>query len=785
MISYILTIASSTLGKFVKDKTLTTALISGIVVQVVWAGVFYGERLFRLNQYVFTIDGDGLKSYFNITYQAKHASESTSLQGMSYPYGESVFLEDSMPWLNIALQKLSRIFPAVSNYTVGIINLFYFVSLLAATLFLVLIFNRYGISGIACGVLSNGVVMLSSVHLLLWPYGHLGLAQPAFLPMGIYFLIRFFTSGGAAKWSVAIVLNTIFWSFIHVYLGLILLFLGLGTHLIYLVLKPNFYSGWKRAFIQILLQIGVPLFTFFLFLKLFDTHPNRIDFPFIEDHRTTLSSLLLPAESPLRNWIISITEFQPDPAFRWQRIGSYLGIVTLLVLVLMLITTALGQRDIWRYFSKQHHFELSALWISAWLVLMYSMAFPFRFLPEEWLTQIPYLKQFSSFGRFAWAFYFATVIFALVWVHQFVKEKFASKTVLVAGLFFLVEAVPIHQKVSAQGLRYPNPFLSQMTNSEYFIFQQINPKEYQTIIPLPTYFKYAIPIDKPGTDSVIFASIIAAVHSGVPIMSTFLSRPSVTESLDIYRALQTPPYRIPLEKMANDARDFALLFHMGDTVWFDINERKLLAQSFPVAQNSRFCIYRLPKDSLLSNRLDTLWIDNISDTLYTIPQGNKVIWESWNNMNSPVSYRGRGAFFGTKNIWNTLIRIPVAELSSADEFEISFWYYNHQWDQTFNTIFLSETNPSGETVQWLNLFEDGCQTIDGWWYFYKKNFRVYSPDNTINIVSLGQNKFLPWFAVDELLIRPTGVDVFRITEQNEERFLLKNNLLFRVAAEAK
>jgi len=748
--------------------------IIGLIIQSAILVLFYGDRLLHLNEYLFCAAGDGLKSYFNVASHVNHDTSVTELGQISYPFGESIFLEDSMPLLSIILQQSAKLFPSIGHYTTGIINITYFLSLIVGLFFLIMIFARYNLHGLLSALASNGILMLSSQHLLLYPYGHIALAHTAFLPMGIYFLIQFFAEPHKTQWAVAITVNIVFWIFVHAYLGLILLTLTFCFYLLLLILKFKHHLK-PPATKLIALQIGVPLLFFFLFFKIFDSHPNRIDLPFIDQHRATVASVILPVESPIKTWLENSFGLTLDSYYRWQRIGSYLGLTSIIVLLWIAIWWLNPHKS-----RNQKSPFASELWMllgASFLVLLYSMALPFRFLPDSWLNSIPYLKQFSSFGRFAWAFYFVVSIVALVWIYNQTKEKYQYAAVFAAGILITLEAIPIHAKVSKSGLTHHNPFNLKHQLSSEQLFRNIQSEEYQAIIPLPTFFKFSVPIHKNDSDSAIYAAMVASHTTGIPIMSTYLSRPSVTEAMSIYRALQRPPYKQPIAALTSDTRDFLLIFNHTDTSFFDANERYLLSKASLLTQNQRFALYRLPQKHLITNYLDTIRNFQHHDTIYTSPEASYFFPESWDQHTDSLSYLGKGALRKPKPQWNHILTIPTQEMDSTSEYILSFWYFNREWDQTFNTIFLSETDSTGKTLQWINISGIQSDRLDGWWYYVEQPFKIHGKTHKIHIASKGENKFVPWFVIDELLIRPKACDVYRIITIDGKKYRYKNNVL--------
>ncbi|MFT7545650.1 MAG: hypothetical protein ACI8YO_002437, partial [Gammaproteobacteria bacterium] len=95
---------------------------------------------------MFSDTDDGLKTYYNFQWHVNHDNSYVHLDNMNYPYGEFMLYEDSMPFYSTITKLISEVFPGIGNYSVGIINLFFFLSLLIGAIFIFLILEYFLVS---------------------------------------------------------------------------------------------------------------------------------------------------------------------------------------------------------------------------------------------------------------------------------------------------------------------------------------------------------------------------------------------------------------------------------------------------------------------------------------------------------------------------------------------------------------------------------------------------------------------------------------------------------------
>jgi hypothetical protein len=767
-----------------KKSTLNRELLLTGLIFISYILVFWGSKLYHINDFFFCGQGDGLKTYYNIAYHVKYGNGLMNFDGMTYPYGEHLYLEDSMPLFSNTLFLLAQLFPSISNYTVGIINLLYFILLGISIFLLHLILKHFKINGFASSIASNGIILLSSQNLLLFPAGQISLTFTCFFPMGWFFLIQFIKSEKKLKWSLLWALSTSLWSFVHIYLGLISLMFGAIVLLLYELMGKNKPDSFSQRVVYYLIKFGLPILVIFLFFKIFDRHPNRIDMPFIDFYRSTLSSAFAPNISPIKPILVKIFDFSDDTNYSWTKIGSYPGILSIFTMLLiiceMVIITI--KRKFSRFFELTTRIGIIFL-LGSTIMLLFSFGIPLRFIPDQYLNHIPIIKQFSALGRFSWAFYYVITVMTLVYWQNRIKSILTKRVVIIfISLTFLLESMPIHYNLSKKSFLQYNAFNSNLLKESERTFVLENPEQYQAIIPLPTFFKYNLPFSKFDTDSSVYAAMVTSVHTGLPIFSTYLSRPSVTESMDIYITLQRFPYKKIIPRIIEDGRPFAVVFYQPDTAVFNVNEKELIKHCVPKQVSHTYSLFSLPISKLQNQPIPVTNFDFLitqNDTTIVEPSESFVYTESFDSLPSKVVYYGNGAFQGVKNSWNNLFRISTNKMDTATNYTLSFWYYNYLWNQSFNTVVIAEFDSLNNNLQWIYFSPLNTSTIHNWWYFIEQEFKVKSKNNFIQLITHGTSKFENWYAIDEVMIRPSNSLVTQVKRKNNNVAVFQNGLVVK------
>jgi hypothetical protein len=717
--------------------------------------VFYHQVLLSPNTYLINDKQDAIKNYFNYAWQIKNGTSVNEFSGMSYPFGETLILEDSLPFWSSILRPVCYLFPFLNQYVIGFLNLLLLLSFVFGAIFMFLVFRHFNLPQLISALSANAVVFLSSQVLLLYPSGHWGLTFVCFFPIGWYLILRFSNSTKKLKWSILIGLNILFWSFTHLYLGLILCIFTMGVHFIQVLFKYKKYPFNWKTFVHVGIQVFLPISIIFLLIKTLDCHPDRIDMPFLTTYTTSPNLVFLPVLSPFRPIYNMFFDLSKQQELVWSRTGNYIGLTTnLAIIVFVLMIIWLIVRRKFNRIKDLLPIELYIYLLSGIFLLFFAMAIPQRFFSQNFIDCLPPLKQFSSLGRFAWAFYFVIVTAGIIFFFRILYKQWVGKILFAILLFILfIEGFSYQKQVSSCVGQLKNPFSVMHIENSDTLLLSLDAHKYQAILPIPYYFQFNLSFGSSGSDKSIYASMVASYHSGLPIMSTYLSRPSVSESLEIYKQLMPAPYRAMLPRVVADGRDLAVIIPVSDTALMNANERNIQAMSKLVAIDSSYLIYSLSVDSLMKqNRIESrfLTFDPKNDT-------NKFqVYLSFDSLNCDLTYKGSGAYRGLKKDFNLVYRTSTESMDTTKDYLLTFWYYNCLWDQTFTSLIISE-DENGKNLQYRCISPLDALIIDGYWYLNQHRFRIISKSSTLSIFFQGDDYFKDWFLIDELSIRAINI----------------------------
>ncbi len=754
-------------------------LTSLLTALLLWG--FYGDILIYPENYLFDNDGDGVKNYFNFSYHVKYDREYWHFGGMNEPYGEYLPYVDCHPALAIAVKWVSEQAIDLTEHTFGLLNFLMFCSIVGGAFFIYLILIRFQVPYMLAIVGATAIAMLSS-QVLLWQFGHYALSHTIFFPLGWYLVLRFQEGRQRWWWSALIAIHTISWFFIHAYLGAMLLAFTLLAELFFFLFHPR--SEFKKPvnIVFLAIQVAVPLLVVYYLLVVADPYGNRIAMPFLTDHRASIYSVFFPNHSFLRPLYEVFVDLAPQGQQSWGRVGNYIGFPANLALVIVLLLTPyLVQARRWDVIRKLFPLEVLPFLLAAFLLLLFAMAIPFKYGNLRTLLDlVPPLKQFAALGRFAWPFYYVITVYTLVLINSVFTRGTANVLLFLASLVFLGEGASYHRHLAAIIGDQPNFFradvegespLSGIGNRYDFI-------NFQAILPLPFFHKYTTPTTFIGTDRSEELSMRFSFLTGMPLAGAVLSRPSLSEGKKLVELLAPPYYPKPvLEDLRND-KPFLVLYTKEP---LQPAEAALWARARVLVDRDSFAIGSLPLEALLDydpaaylseyQRVEAGGQKDAATGWFTTDSTAYCFYNSFDDRPVAPNYRGGGAFRGNKDQRHELFRTTPGDLSPGTEYELSFWYYNEGYDQSYNSMWVEERDPQDSIVATTRFDPILANISDGNWLFNRLDFEVQDRSHRIILFSEGRRLFAPWICIDELLLRPRDVDLYNL----QDSVLFRNN----------
>ncbi len=747
---------------------------------------FYGPAIFHPNSYFFAIDVDGLNNYYSYAYHIKHDPHYGHFDGMKYPYGEYLHYVDCHPLVANIYKFFSRSIVDISDYSIGFLNLLMIFSITGCSIFLYLILQQFGLSVYSSMAGATGISLLSS-QVLLWPFGHYALSYAIFFPLGWYLLLRFIKSKQPYRWSLAIGLHTLCWFYVHTYLGFIL------AGFTFWVLVFGWFYPDKKAFKKIgsythlLIQVFVPLTIVYVSQMLFDTHEGRFEWPFVTAFRASGWSILYPNHSwlkPLYDAVLSIFGFAPPTDQPWMLVGTYIGLAAILTVLFwfgrLLLLLARKQS------LKNHlHPEFFPYLFAALLLLVFALGVPFKTLFGGLIDHIPVLKQFIGLGRFAWAFYYVITVFSLIILARSFVPKAAHLLITLAVGLMIVEGAAAHYSISQSITQFSNFFKDDRSGKGLFQenFPTVGPDQYQAILPLPFFYKWHTPFDYGGTPRSEQLSIRLSYFTGLPMIGTFLARPSLTEGEAILQ-LFNPFYKdISIKDHLSGQKPFLVLWSKEE---LNSLEQLVWQQSTPLTDLGNYTLASVHPGTLLDNHptglMDefrraeqTLPFDSISGFYYP-ERSFKGYYNGFERKAAPFAYRGKGAYRAKKTEHQVVYQSKPGAFDPGQDYIISFWFYNAGNQFSYCQMWLDEVDPANQTVASFEFQPFVSILYDRHWALNEFFFQVNNPQNIIRLRSKGDPLLSEEIYIDELLIRPADVDLYKVMDDGGQLWYIKNNM---------
>jgi hypothetical protein len=772
-------------------------LIINISLITVFLLTVYHKALLSPNNYIFSGSGDGLKSYYSSVYQSKDKL-SFHFNGTGYPYGENYLFTDCQPVMTSFIKIISYVFPSVLKYNVGIINLLLLLSIFFTSIILYLILVKYKVNGYFAACTAFFITVLSP-QIFRLP-AHPFLSYSVAIPLTWYLFLKYQESQKKWKWSIIICLNILIWFLVHSYLGMI----NVAIFMIYYLLKYLWNIRKNRSFhmvnfSQIVLQFVIPVLAFLLITKTTDKVTGRSTNPYgFMLYNAEAETVFIPIDKPVKPLIQKISKI-PDQ--NWEG-WSYIGIASDLMLFILLVwfvVSLFSKRSKNIMISVFEQKQLKILLVSAIIILLYSMGYPFIFHLQWIAEKFPIIKQFRSLGRFAWAFYFISTVVTtyLCWrFFQFFKEKNVLRFFfLILPVTFFIEGIPYHQNISKQITITENYFDAKMLPAGFTEgLRKIDAAQYQSIIPLPFFCTGSDNFGKgaPDGSSIYLVSEIFSYYKSLPIMTQLATRTSIWQAKNFMQILSPGYYKKNIKNDLKSNKDFLIVYSNESLNEY---EQNYLDRSKLLYKSESFSLYSLSYDILFSNTANEE-IGKFNDKIKTLKIKNNFLvndtsaflyFDGYEDKKNSTSMEGSGAYSGMLKDYNTLAEIPENTFKADRDYKASFWMYNkgENFGQDMISSMLIVQEGEGEEKEWTTIV-DPCTSlcINGDWSLAEINFRVKDPSHKITIIVKGKDNSTKSINADDLLIRENQCEVYKIMEEDhgEIKKLFKNNQMISVSS---
>lgn len=665
---------------------------------------FFGKFIHSPNENLLIENGDGLKSYYVLKYHVENDSTYLHFTGMNYPFGEHYGFTDGFPVLAWLMQSL----PFLQPYAISIIHLSIFFSYVLCAFFVFLILKKFKVNPWFAAIAALSILFLQPQTARIT--GHLSLSYAVFFPLSWYLLLQL-TETKKKVWMGVLILNTLFWFYMHAYLGLmIVLFSGLVFFL-----RLFFHEREERIWnFKQILWITFPLLFFFLFTKITDPITDRPTDPIgFFEYTASPETVFLPNHPPFAPLLNPLFSVQQQQWEGWSYIGMSANVVLLVFFVLFIL--ALFQKDRKHNIINQLFFGYYHVYfIASLFILLFAMGYPFRWYPDI-LDVLKPLKQFRGLGRFAWVFFYVSTIYAVLLIHHHYQSRKESvlKNYMMPLVAVLMVALNVYEgypmnESQHQHLNAKNVFEKKhLTNEEKQLIQIASAQNIQAVMTLPYFHVGSEIFVKEPPQTTLKMCFLLSYYLKKPIYGVMMGRTSFAQSLDYMRSFGPDHIEKNMKKYIPSGKKI-LVYYGGEKLW---EEEELLKSRLQkiysengkelfLADPSTF--FKMDSSYTKANffhKADTL-IKKDNLTLSALP-GKDFIVENFSQPDSFPGHVTNGRYSGNIKDFNILATLPPHTLHAQSEYETGFEYFHTSGPVSVNNVLIMQTSlPEGGGIVW-------------------------------------------------------------------------------------
>lgn len=749
-----------------------TGIIPVTVLSLLLLFVFYGKLFTHINSTYFGSGGDGLQSYYGALYHVKYDTSYMRIQGMNYPYGEMVFYGGAFqPFIANSIKFISANIADISAYTIAIINLAMLFSIIVCAIALYLLFTELKIPPLHSTMLALGIAFLSPQIARF--IGHYSLTYMFAVPLTFLWLIRFHNKP-TIRISIYFFLLLFILSGMHLYyfgmLGAIIIFYWV----VMMITDKNYRrSGFLAK--HLLFQLVLPYLAIQSMAWIFDTVTDRTNNPWGYLHYVaSWESVFLPVGKPFGNFISN--KLFPIRQVEYEGV-AFVGISAACFFFFMLIMIAIRliRGGVRSALQVTDNLLLNIFFWVGFLTLLFSFGLPF-IIPglENLLDYLGPIRQMRSVGRFTWIFFYAINIIAYYSLFHSAKKisnSFIKAFLLYVPLFILFTDAYFMNKGWAGNLDNKIAVLEDRNNDlpENKWLRSIDIKKYQAILPLPYYHNGSENIWIEPSSNIHQDFLVASLKTGLPVTAVHLNRVSLSQTYTNLSAV-FEPYR-PLE-ILKDYPDHRPLLLIADLNALNENEKNLVSKSKWLAHTPGYDAYELSFD-VLHTIADSLGVmarvkmDHSAlfkqDDILSTDSVRNFVYVDYNDQHADLVYQGKGAYQSAINNENVIYDGIVPYMPGKNLYHVNFWLADIRKDLYARTGFrIDFFDPSGKIYfSDENVVFRCLRTFDGPWALFERDFAIDKPTR-IRITLKNHVPFGKDIYIDELLIRPTNTDLFRL-----------------------
>jgi len=713
--------------------------------------LFFGHWVLHANQYLFATGGDAVKNYYTMAWYLAHDSGWWTT-GMNYPYGEHIFFADIQPVFSFLIASIAPLTGNAALYTPGIINLLMFISLVLCAYFLYKILISFKIPP-SWALISTLLITFLNPQFPRF-FAHYSLAHAFIIPMLWWLTIKANKHHKPLIFSALLLLALLFSGMIQIYF----LVIGAAFAIIFSLSVRIIKKPLKKiSFIAPLSAAVLSLLLFKLLILTTDPVSDRSISPYgFIDFRH------IPASLVFKQGSVAMNTFGIS-ALSIENI-TYLGLVVAIMAVIglfMLISKIVKKKSLR---IKIENPVMAASLIAAVGLLIFSMAIPFIWFPQL-LDRFPIFNQFRACGRFAWPFYYVMAVYAIVLIRQFYQTLFDAHLKSFAwgilALFWSVWGfeVLLNLRVVYDSMPKNESTFLQSNLNKVLNDNDIDATDFQAILPLPYYNIGSEKLYISNSNKAIYESCRASIALGLPIITTHLSRTSISES---FKEAQLLSGAMIKKTIVQDLPNKKPILVLSCSDALKPYEQSIVDRSDFIAQINDISLFSLKMDALKDQTNEIkLAFNTQKDSL--IRKGNLFVSDSqaifiyrhFDHTNfQDYAFAGQGSKFNRKAnlvLLDTILRMNAY----PNNLFVSFWMHYHPQRPAFPLVHWQLWDGANTLVanQYINP-KEGVEIYKEW---VKISFPLncYAPGMHFKLELQGDKAI-----VDELLIQKQAEKVW-------------------------
>lgn len=781
----------SILLKSLKTKILNKKYFPALVLiacSILLTVIFFFPVIGHLNTVFFSGSGDGVKNYF--TYLFYIANDSgTHFTGMNYPFGENVVFTDNMPLLAWLVKWLSSFFPGVAAHALGIMHLALLSAITIGVYFLYKILKHFDVAD--WFAIPSALFIIFCSPQILKICGHFGMAYLMYLPMQLYWLMRY-DKNGKWKYPVFIAVTTTLFTFLHVYnLAFTLVLVAFYVLTSFFVYRQK---GFKYNLLKALPMLAALILSSAVFagyLKLTDTVTDRTTYPCgVFGAATVGADIFLSRVAPLGYTFQFLFGKASYPTEGY----AYIGFVTILVLVFLI-----GRAILALIWSRGKYKKISShpvrsfriwLWVALWQ-LLFAMGIPFIWGMDFLADYVAAFRQFRTMGRFSWSFYYLLLVFTSIFIfrlyHLMRRKHYLWQAKCMIGMVFIIWSVQLsgyvkwlQDSIGTYGREvYAEVYHeNEMNWTEWLQEKGYQPSDFQAILALPFFHIGSEKLWLQDNDEAktFFYSAKMALQTHIPIIDVMMSRTSWTQTFSSVLLTDGMLSHKPLLDSFSDKK-LMILVNRGHPL--QPKEEAWIKQATFIGERADLSLYAANVQDVALN--EARYRDSLRIIAAGIPAkegliGNDTAFyyvDHFDDQPSAFSFRGKGAFMPEIREREQLIADIPLETLQIRQYLFSVWTKCNDYDYLSPYFIFRQYDKEGNLVEesdWNAKYSTNV-TAD-FWFLSERMFDLKPEAYRMRVYVISSEKKKTYIALDELAFWPLK-DIYYY--KTDDHVLLLNN----------